>query len=265
MIQRAFAILRNRGVGVLARAALMRLQGTLAGRAKSFQSHHHLFLGKSGIEIGGPSAVFSESGIFPVYPLVRNLENVDFSSTTAWNVDANKAATMGLDGARHVVKQHIVEATSMGAMASGSYDFVLSSHMLEHTANPIRALTEWMRLLKDNGALLLVVPNKRFTFDHRRPVTSIEHLISDFNDGTDEDDLTHQPEILAMHDFQRDPDAGDKVDFKNRCESNLANRCMHHHVFDLPLAIGLVQHLGLTIKGAEELAPHHIVILAQKA
>nr|WP_315488778.1 methyltransferase domain-containing protein [uncultured Rhodoferax sp.] len=248
----------------MARAALMRLQGMLAGKAKSFQPNQDLFLDKSGIEIGGPSAVFSAGGIFPVYPLIRNLENINFSSITAWDEGPRKAALFGLYRLRGGIKQHLGEATSMPEFATGAYDFVLSSHMLEHTTNPIKALMEWKRLLKDNGALLLVLPNKRFTFDHRRPVTSIEHMIADFEAGTEEADLTHLPEILAMHDFQRDPDAGDHVDFRNRCMHNITNRCMHHHVFDIPLAICLFQYLGLTVLAAEELAPHHILVLAQK-
>ena len=30
------------------------------------------------------------------------------------------------------------------------------------------------------GALLLVVPHREGTFDHRRPVTELEHLVADF-------------------------------------------------------------------------------------
>jgi SAM-dependent methyltransferase len=264
MINRAISILKKRGVIVFARAAFVRLQGILADRAKSFNVYQYLFLEKSGIEIGGPSTVFSEGGIFPVYPILKNLENVNFSGTTAWQWNANTPDTFVYDHATKAGKQHIAEATSITAFATGVYDFVLSSHMLEHTANPIGALTEWMRLLKDDGALLLVLPNKRFTFDHRRPVTSLEHMIADFNAGTEEDDLTHLPEVLALHDFRRDPDVGDAVDFKNRCLNNISNRCMHHHVFDKSLVIRLIQFLGMTVKDVEEIAPHHILVLAQK-
>ena len=56
--------------------------------------------------------------------------------------------------------QHIVEATSLKGLPSNSCDFVLSSHMLKHTANPMLALSELRRLLVDRGILVLVLPDK---------------------------------------------------------------------------------------------------------
>lgn len=264
MIRRALGILQRRSFRVLVRAALVRVRGLLASRAKSFQAHHHLFLSKSGLEIGGPSGVFTKGGIFPVYSIVGKLDNCNFSNSTAWDVGDNHGNSFRFDKAKQDGHQHIGEATSLDAIASNSYDFVLSSHMLEHTANPIQALTEWMRLLRSNGTLVLILPNKKYTFDHRRPVTSLDHLIADFKAEMKEDDLTHLPEILALHDFQRDPDAGDKESFNLRCMQNVENRCFHHHVFDSQLATELVRHVGLTVLTVEEIAPHHIVLLAQK-
>lgn len=243
---------------------MVRVRGLLASRAKSFQTHHHLFVDKSGLEIGGPSAVFSSGGIFPVYPIVGHLDNCNFSNATAWDVGDNHGNSFRFDQGKQDGHQHIGEATSLDALASSSYDFVLSSHMLEHTANPIQALTEWKRLLRDNGTLVLILPNKEYTFDHRRVVTTMDHLIADFNAEMKEDDLTHLPEILALHDFQRDPDAGDKESFKLRGMQNVENRCLHHHVFDSALAIKLVKYIGLTALAIEELAPHHILVLAKK-
>lgn len=46
-----------------------------------------------------------------------------------------------------------------------SLDYVASSHVLEHVANPIRALVEWQRVTKSGGYVYCVVPNRRVTFD----------------------------------------------------------------------------------------------------
>lgn len=96
-------------------------------------------------------------------------------------------------------------------------------------------------------------------------MTTMEHLIADFKSGMTEDDLTHLPEILALHDFGRAPYAGDIESFKLRGMRNAENRCLHHHVFDVPLAIKLVEFIGFTVQTVEELAPHHILVLAQKS
>lgn len=263
MIRRALAILKKRGVNVLVRAATLRVRGMLASRAKSFQTHQHLFIGKSGIEIGGPSAAFARGGIFPVYPVVRTLDNCNYSDSTAWDAGIDSGTAFRYDRNQPDGRQYIAEATALNALPSNGYDFVLSSHMLEHTANPILALSEWKRLLKGQGVLVLILPNKQYTFDHLRPTTTLAHLIQDFNAGVAEDDMTHLEEVLAFHDLGRDPDAGDAADFQNRCKDNVQNRCLHHHVFDVELTMALLEYVGFQWKSVEVIAPYHILALAQ--
>lgn len=73
----------------------------------------------------------------------------------------------------------ISDSESFPGVDSGTFDFVIANHVLEHLTNPIRALSEWHRLLRPNGLLMLALPDKRFTFDHLRPRTKLEHLIAD--------------------------------------------------------------------------------------
>jgi SAM-dependent methyltransferase len=69
-------------------------------------------------------------------------------------------------------------------LATDTLDYLCSSHVLEHLPDPIAALHEWHRVLRPGGRLYLVVPDKRFTFDEPRAVTSCEHLLRDFHEGT---------------------------------------------------------------------------------
>jgi SAM-dependent methyltransferase len=265
MIRKAIDIFRARGISGLLRATNSRVRALLASRAKSFLTYKNQFIGKSGIEIGGPSQVFSKRGIFPVYPIVENLDNCNFSNATVWGESTNQGIIYRFDPKKPGGQQHIAEATAMEELPSSTYDFVLSSHMLEHSANPILALSEWKRLLKDDGILVLLLPDKNHTFDHRRQTTTMTHLIADFNAGMTEDDLTHLPEILTLHDLKRDPDAGDAAAFKSRSMRNFENRCLHHHVFDEQLAVNLVEHVGLKVNAVEKISPYHILLLAQKS
>jgi SAM-dependent methyltransferase len=264
MIKKAIVIFRAGGLTGLLRAATSRVRALLARRATSFSTYKTQLTGKPGIEIGGPSQVFSKWGIFPVYPIVGNLDNCNYCSSTVWAGSAEQGKHYRFDPNKPDGYQHIAEATDMGKLPSGAYDFVLSSHMLEHSTNPILALSEWKRLLKNDGILVLLLPDKKHTFDHRRPTTTLAHLIADFNAGTKEDDLTHLPEILALHDLERDPEAGDMATFKARSMQNFENRCLHQHVFDAKLAVDLVEHVGLQVKAIEEIHPHHILLLAKK-
>jgi SAM-dependent methyltransferase len=51
------------------------------------------------------------------------------------------------------------DAQSMAGVPDASFDFVYSSHCLEHLADPAGALAQWCRLVKPGGILYLVVPD----------------------------------------------------------------------------------------------------------
>lgn len=202
---------------------------------------------KRGIEIGGPSAIFRTS--LPLYQFVGELDGVNFSSDTVWegHIEAGDTFAYSDSGSG---RQFVADATDLHDIPTAAYDFLLSSNCLEHVANPIRALTEWRRVIKPGGALILVLPNKRSNFDHRRPVTKFEHLLDDFAQEVGEDDLTHLDEILELHDLSMDPPAGDKAKFRERSLENLNNRTLHHHVFDASLIEQLLGHLGFDVTHA---------------
>lgn len=257
-------LLRTQGIVGLMHVVSANLRSLIGLRAASFQTYEGLFRDKKGIEFGGPSQVFSKDGIFPVYPIIEHLDNCNFSSKTVWKGDIKAGETYRFDHLKPPGHQYIADATSMKFISTGTYDFVLASHILEHVANPILALSEWLRLLKDHGTLVILIPLKSGNFDHRRPVTTLDHLIKDFVCGVTEDDLTHMPEILALHDLERDTEAGNMADFKARSTCNFVNRCFHHHVFDTQLAARLMDYMGMQVKAVETIQPTHILILAQK-
>jgi len=159
--------------------------------------------GRAGVEIGGPTKLFRRD--LPVYRVVAELDGVNFASRTVWEGELAEGRTYRW-GRRGVGHQYIADATDLARIAGARYDFVLSSNNLEHIANPIKALHEWVRVLKPGGHLLLVLPRRESNFDHRRDVTPFEHLLDDHRRGTTEADLTHLDEIVARHDYAMTPD-----------------------------------------------------------
>jgi ubiquinone/menaquinone biosynthesis C-methylase UbiE len=139
----------------------------------------------------------------------------------------------------------------------------MPSHSLEHIANPVKALKEWQRVLKPNGALILSLPYYRNTFDHRREPTSVDHMLKDFEENVGEDDLTHLPEILEKHDLTMDLAAGSKQEFHKRSLENFSNRCLHHHVFDENNSRQLLSRIGFDVLSLNSVIPPHICILAR--
>jgi SAM-dependent methyltransferase len=205
------------------------------------QKYQPVVENKYGIEVGGPSALFKT--VMPIYQFVGGLDGVNFSTDTVWE-GRIKAGENFNYGDNKSGRQFISEATDLSEIATARYDFLLSSNCLEHVANPIKALTEWRRVIKPGGGLILVLPNRESNFDHQRPVTKFEHLLDDFTQDVGEDDLTHLDEILALHDLSMDPAAGDLEHFRQRSLKNFENRTLHHHVFDVPLIEGMLDHVG---------------------
>jgi SAM-dependent methyltransferase len=82
------------------------------------------------------------------------------------------------------------DATSL-PFEDNSLNYVASSHVIEHAANPLAALKEWYRVLKHRGVVYCVVPDRRKTFDRNRALTDPEHFWTDFQNGTSQVDGMH--------------------------------------------------------------------------
>jgi SAM-dependent methyltransferase len=182
----------------------------------------------------------------PVYNKIKSLDGVNFSSSTIWEGALAEGWNYNFEEGKKGY-QFICDAVSLKCIESDKYDFVLSCNNLEHIANPIKALTEWLRIIKAGGIILLVLPDKNSNFDHRRNITRFEHLMEDFERDVSEEDLTHLDEIMHLHDLSMDPPAGNLINFRNRSINNFQNRCLHHHVFDLDLIQNIFSFLNIEL------------------
>jgi SAM-dependent methyltransferase len=208
--------------------------------------------GRSALEIGGPSNILGYGGPFPLYSCLASVDNCNYAERTLWHSEAvNYRRTL------------ICEGTEI-ALEDGTYDCVIASHCLEHIANPIKALLEWKRVLRQEGLLLLILPHRDFTFDSRRPVTTMEHMRQDFEHNTPETDLSHFGEVVALHDLSRDPPAGTREQFKARCLRNAEFRAIHHHVFVPETAAQLLTETEFSIV-AQDVQKSNIITLGKKS
>jgi len=78
-------------------------------------------------------------------------------------------------------------------------------------------------------------------------VTAFSHLVSDFENGIQEDDLTHLKEILELHDLSMDRHAGTLEQFKDRSLKNFENRALHQHVFDMSVLKAIFNYFKLEV------------------
>ena len=96
------------------------------------------------------------------------------------NVDRYKSMSTGskLAEERLCGKKMPVDVVARGddlPFDDKSYDFVISSHVIEHFFDPIKALKEWQRVAKKY--IFIIVPHRDRTFDKDRPLTSKQELI----------------------------------------------------------------------------------------
>ena len=57
------------------------------------------------------------------------------------------------------------------------YDWIIASHVIEHFPDLISFLQQSEQLLKPNGVLSLVVPDKRYCFDYFQPISTTGMLL----------------------------------------------------------------------------------------
>lgn len=240
---RIFEILKQHGVNYTLKKILSKI---INPQINNLEYVNKLFTNKSGLEVGGPSRIFQNNGFIPLYKIVKNLDGCNFSHTTIWEGNIKNGEKYNYFKNKSGI-QYISEATDLSFIPTSKYDFIISSNALEHIANPMKAIHEWIRILKKGGLLLLVLPNKKYCFDHKRHTTEFLHLLTDFNQNTTENDLTHLNEILELHDLKRDKFAGSFELFKARSLKNFENRALHHHVFDMNVLTEIFNYLNLEV------------------
>lgn len=111
---------------------------------------------------------------------------------------------------------------TMDGIDNDSLDFIIASHVIEHTRNPLQAIQHAYHKLRAGGQFLLVVPDKNVTFDKDRVLTDLTHLILDFEAPSRDRDWHHYVEFFEKAFPQPDPAAAAKGAFE-------ANHDIHFH------------------------------------
>lgn len=181
---------------------------------------------KKGLEFGGPTELFgSNSYGMPLYPHVH-LDGGNIFENNYFQYTINDQFNYyGKTGSQYNVDCANIEDIQK---INKTYDFILTSHVIEHIANPMKAIKSWVdNLLNENGYILSIIPDYRNCFDRNRPLTQIDHIIEDYKNDTKEDDTTHIEEQKQLHDWS----CGGHRDFYSLCEINYKTRVVHHHTF----------------------------------
>jgi len=123
-------------------------------------------------------------------------------------------------------------------------NLIVSSHVIEHLENPIKALKAAIKCLLPGGWIYSVLPYYKETFDHKRAPTSLSHLIDDYKMDCSGPDWVHIEEFLRNYDCAKD--LVFRGDFNKFIEvyRDKPERHTHYHVFDLPLVFSMHGYAG---------------------
>lgn len=130
---------------------------------------HQLLDGLQGLEIGGAS-----HNAFGLQTL-----NVDRVSHTHPDFQPYASEQMRLGGA--IMPVDIVAPGDCIPVEDQSFDFVISSHVIEHFYDPISAIKEWMRISRQY--VFIIAPQRdALDSDRAKPLTGLEEHIERFKE-----------------------------------------------------------------------------------
>ena len=121
----------------------------------------------------------------------------------------------------------IDDGETLATFPDASVDFLIANHMLEHCQNPLGALERWLQVLRPAGVLFLAVPDKRFTFDRDRPLTTFKHLLEDYRQGPAQSLADHYTEWARRVGEVEESQVAQRV-----AEWMLATPNIHFHTWD---------------------------------
>lgn len=185
---------------------------------------HKLLDGLRGLEIGG--------GAHNAFGL--NTLNVDYTD----EMTDFKLSEIKICG--EYMKVDIVASGDDLPFKDNSVDFVISSHVIEHFYDPVKAVIEWLRVVKPGGYVYIIAPHK---------------------DRTIERDLKRTPltEIISRHEHPNPPSKDDHQHYSTWITKDFIDICLHYRwkiiaVQDIDDKVGngfaiVIQKAGRLFKG----------------
>lgn len=166
-------------------------RSSAADRRRRFAGLHDFSAGR-GLEVGPLDAPLTDPQVHDV----RYVDVYDAAGLRAYyaddpNVVLELVPEIDFALIQGETTRSLAEATRPGA----PYDWVVASHVVEHVPDLIGWLRQIAEVTADGGALVLAVPDRRYTFDRLRPPTTTGEALAAYEAG-----LT-RPDVRAVYDF----------------------------------------------------------------
>ena len=134
---------------------------------------HRGKIGLAGVEIGA----LHERAPLPDGP-VLSMKYVDGLS-----IDQLKLMYPELDAKKIQLPDIVDQAETLNTIKDQSFDFLIASHVLEHTQDVLYSIENWLRVVKNGGLVFITIPNMCATFDSNRSLTTFEHFLQEYRNS----------------------------------------------------------------------------------
>jgi SAM-dependent methyltransferase len=162
---------------------------------RKYHDMAYFFCKGRGLEVGALSSPY-------IFNADCKLEYADIYDNDKLREILNKIPLENLYKNKLVKVKHILKPPKyfFDDIENETFDFVYSSHSLEHSPNPVATLTEQLRITKSNGIIYSVIPNKKNTYDRFRKVTPCVDLIKKFENNIFEHTLEEAIDVIKNSD-----------------------------------------------------------------
>lgn len=136
---------------------------------RSSQLANKYLCGLNGIEIGG-----AKHNSFKLND-IKNCDKIGAYTNIDFNIEQSDKW-----GPCHTDVNLIANGDDL-PFKNNTLDYVVSSHMIEHSFDPIKTVNEWLRVIKPGGYIFMIIPHKERTLDINRNITTVDELIKRHN------------------------------------------------------------------------------------
>jgi SAM-dependent methyltransferase len=146
--------------------------------------------------------------------------------------DDDEGCKPGYGNVEFVNIDHKTSMDTFEGITRTDYDFILSSHSIEHTPEPMKFLKLSYEHLRNGGILWLAIPHKGYTFDVYRDETTLSHFVQDYHKYDVKNDVLHVIEYFTL---AHNKYAGGNADPNERAQTFLSGSRnffdLHWHTF----------------------------------
>lgn len=139
-----------------------------------------------------PTASVLEIGALdePTLPDIPNVRYMDWFS--AEHLRETLAGNRHRKADKIVEVNYVVGQKRFGHQIDERFNMILANHVIEHIADPIAWLRELAAITTPDARLIMAVPDRRYTFDYIRPVSTAVDILR-----ANEDDL-QRPDVWQI-------------------------------------------------------------------